>query len=188
MIHSVGIFIATLIGVLSAYIGGLFDTVLQRFVDAWMAFPSLIILILAVTFIGPGLWQVIILLGFVYGFASSRIVRGAVIGIKESEYMEAARTMGCSTPRMLIRHILPNIMAPIIILYTTAVPWAILEEAALSFIGLGIPPPTPSWERVAVIEKNTLAPIASKYHMIKRTRVVQTRFPRHLGKLKKVKI
>ena len=142
---TIGIFIATLIGGLSGYIGGRFDTVLQRFVDAWMAFPSLIILILAVTVIGPGLWQVIILLGFVYGFGSSRIVRGAVISIKESEYMEAARAMGCSNPRMLIRHILPNIMAPIIILYTTAVPWAILEEAALSFIGLGIPPPTPSW-------------------------------------------
>ena len=142
---TIGIFLATLIGVLSAYIGGIFDTVLQRFVDAWMAFPPLIILILAVTVIGAGMWQVIILLGFLYGLGSSRIVRAAVIGIKESVYMEAARAIGCPTGKMLIRHILPNIMAPVIILYTTAVPWMILEEAGLSFLGLGIPPPTPSW-------------------------------------------
>ena len=142
---AIGIFLATLIGVLSAYIGGIFDTVLQRFVDAWMAFPPLIILILAVTVIGAGMWQVIILLGFLYGLGSSRIVRAAVIGIKESVYMEAARAIGCPTGKMLIRHILPNIMAPVIILYTTAVPWMILEEAGLSFLGLGIPPPTPSW-------------------------------------------
>ena len=138
-------FISTLIGVLSGYIGGVFDIVLQRFVDAWLAFPGLVLLVIIVTIIGPGMWQVIIALSFLFGIGGSRNVRGAVIGIKENVYVEAARAVGCSTPRMLIRHVLPNIMGPVIILYTTRVPAMILTEAGLSFLGLGIPPPDPSW-------------------------------------------
>ena len=138
-------FISTAIGVLSGYIGGKFDLLVQRFVDAWMCFPGLILLILAVTVVGPGLWQVIIVLSVLYGIGGSRILRSAVIGIKGDIYVDAARSFGCSTPKLLIRHILPNIMGPLIILYTTRVPAMILTEASLSFLGLGIPPPQPSW-------------------------------------------
>jgi peptide/nickel transport system permease protein len=138
-------FISTLIGLLSGYIGGWFDLLFQRIVDGWMSFPGLVLLIVAVTLVGPGMWQVIILLGFLFGIGGSRIVRGAVIGIKENLYVGAARAIGCTTPRMLTHHILPNIMAPVIILYTTRVPTMILVEASLSFLGLGIPPPEPSW-------------------------------------------
>lgn len=137
--------VSTGIGILCGFLGRKFDLIVQRLVDAWMCFPGLIILIVAVSLAGPGLVQVIIVLGLQYGIAGSRIVRSAVIGIKENVYMEAARAIGCSTPRMLARHILPNVMAPIIILFTTRMPAVILTEATLSFLGLGIPPPVPSW-------------------------------------------
>ena len=98
-----------------------------------------------ITIIGPGIWQVIIVMGIGTGITGSRIIRSAVIGIKENVYVEAARAIGCPTTRILIRHILPNIMAPTIILFTTRVPNVILVEASLSFLGFGIPPPAPSW-------------------------------------------
>ena len=145
-------FISMVIGILSGYLGGAFDIVLQRFVDAWMSFPGLVLIIVAVTIIGPGIWQVIIVLGLLYGIGGSRIVRGAVIGIKENIYVNAAQAIGCSTSRILLHHILPNIMAPVIILYTTRVPAMILTEASLSFLGLGIPPPAPTWGGMLSIE------------------------------------
>jgi peptide/nickel transport system permease protein len=137
--------IATTVGVLSGFIGGRFDTVVQRFVDAWMCFPVLVILIAAVSLVGPGMVQIIVLLGLLYGIASSRIVRSATISIKGNVYVEAARAVGCSSIKIMIRHIMPNIMAPVIIIFSTQVAAVILAEASLSFLGLGIPPPTPSW-------------------------------------------
>jgi peptide/nickel transport system permease protein len=137
--------IATTVGVLSGFIGGRFDTVVQRFVDAWMCFPVLVILIAAVSLVGPGMVQIIILLGLLYGIASSRIVRSATISIKGNVYVEAARAVGCSNIKIMLRHIMPNIMAPVIIIFSTQVAAVILAEASLSFLGLGIPPPTPSW-------------------------------------------
>lgn len=138
-------FISMVIGLLCGYIGGKLDLVLQRFVDAWMSFPGLILLIVAVTIVGGGMWNIIIVLGFLFGIGGSRIVRSAVIAIRENVYVDAARAIGSSTPRILLRHILPNIMGVLIILYTTRVPLMILVEASLSFLGMGIPPPTPSW-------------------------------------------
>ncbi len=138
-------FISVIIGMLCGYIGGKFDLIVQRFVDAVMCLPSLVLLIVVIAMVGPGMWQLIIILGITWGIIGSRIVRGAVIGIKENMYLQAAVAIGCSTPRILARHILPNIMAPIIIQFTLRVPAIILTEASLSFLGFGIPPPTPSW-------------------------------------------
>jgi len=137
--------VATFIGILSGYIGGKFDLIVQRSVDAVMCLPHLILLIFVISIIGPGLWQVIIVLGILWGIGGSRIVRSATIGVKENVYVEAAKAIGCPTTRILTRHILPNIMAPIIVWASTVVPGVILVEAALSFLGFGIPPPTPSW-------------------------------------------
>ena len=136
---------SSIIGILCGYIGGKFDLAVQRLVDIWMGVPQIILLIIIMSIIGPGIWQVIVVLGVSWGIIGSRIVRGAVIGIKENVYVEAANAIGCSTTRILTRHILPNIMAPTIILFTVRVANAILTEAALSFLGFGIPPPTPSW-------------------------------------------
>ncbi|MFC1860597.1 ABC transporter permease [Chloroflexota bacterium] len=137
--------LSVFIGILSGYIGGKFDLIVQRFVDALMCFPGLILLMVLMSIIGTGVLQVIIVLGFRWGVTGSRVIRGATISIKENVYVEAAKSIGCSTTRILIRHILPNIMAPVIVLFTTRVPNVILVEAALSFLGFGIPPPTASW-------------------------------------------
>jgi len=138
-------FFAVVIGVLSAYIGGKFDLIVQRFVDAVMCLPSLILLMLIMSMVGTGMLPLIIVMGIRGGIVSSRIIRSAVIGIKENVYVEAAVAIGCPTSRVLIRHILPNIMAPIIVVFSLRVPGVILQEAALSFLGFGIPLPAPSW-------------------------------------------
>ncbi len=137
--------IATVIGIVSGYLGGKFDLLVQRFVDAWLCFPGLVVLIIIISVIGPGMVQVIAVLGLVNGIGSSRIIRSATMSIRENVYVEAAVAIGCSPPRILTSHILPNIMAPIITLSTVLVPSIILLEASLSFLGFGIPPPVPSW-------------------------------------------
>lgn len=142
---TIDIVIATLIGLLSGFIGGKTDMVIQRFVDAWMCFPGLVIILTIMSILGPGLIQVIIVIGLTSGIRSSRVVRGATISIKENTYVKASISVGGSTLWILLKHILPNIMAPIIVLFTVSVGIAILSEASLSFLGFGIPPPTPAW-------------------------------------------
>jgi peptide/nickel transport system permease protein len=137
--------ISVLLGVVTGYLGGKTDMLVQRFVDAWMSFPDLIILIVVVSVVGPGMPQVIVVLGFLYGIAGSRIIRGAVISVRENMYVHAAQSIGATTPRVLWRHVLPNVMAPVIVLFTNRVGLAILAEAGLSFLGLGVPPPAPTW-------------------------------------------
>jgi len=137
--------LSLIIGILSGYIGGKFDLVVQRVVDAWMCFPGLILLMVLMSVIGIGIIQIIIVLSLRWGFSGSRIIRGAVISLKENMFVKAGVVIGCSTKRILLRHTLPNLMAPTIILFTTRVPAIIMTEASLSFLGFGIPPPTPSW-------------------------------------------
>jgi peptide/nickel transport system permease protein len=142
---AIATFVSAIIGILSGFFGETFDMVVQRFVDAWMSFPALLILIVVMSLVGIGLVQVIVVLGLLFGINGSRVVRSAVIGIKENVYVEAAKAVGCTTPRILIRHILPNIMAPMIVLFTTSMGTAIISEAGLSFLGYGVPPGIPSW-------------------------------------------
>ncbi len=142
---TLSIVISAVLGIASGYFGGRTDMVIQRIVDGWMCFPALIVLIVAVSVLGPGIWQVIVVLGVLFGIAGSRIVRGAVMSVKENVYIQASQSIGASTLRILVKHILPNVMAPLIVLYTTRLAAVILAEASLSFLGLGIPPPAPSW-------------------------------------------
>jgi len=137
--------ISALIGIVSGYAGGRFDLIVQRFVDAWQSFPDLIILIVVVSVIGPGMLQIIGTLALLLGIAGSRIVRSAVISVREHMYVHASLSIGASVPRILWRHILPNVMAPIIVLFTTRVGTVILAESGLAFLGLGVPPPAPTW-------------------------------------------
>ncbi len=137
--------IALAIGMLSGYIGGKFDLIVQRVVDGFMCFPGLILLIVVISIVGADMYSIIVILGVSQGIASSRVLRSAVMSIKENVYVTAAVSIGCSTPRILIRHILPNIMAPTIIVFSTRLPVVVLIEASLSFLGFGIPPPAPSW-------------------------------------------
>ena len=142
---TISVTLSTIIGMLCGYIGGVFDLLVQRFVDAWMCIPSLILMMVIISIIGPGIWQVTIVMGLCFGISGSRIIRSATMSIKENVYLQAVRSIGCSPSRIIIRHILPNVMASIIILFSTVVPMVILVEASLSFLGYGIPPPNPSW-------------------------------------------
>ncbi len=137
--------ISVVLGILTGYLGGRFDMITQRFVDAWMSFPDLIILIVVVSVVGAGMPQIIGTLGLLLGIAGSRIVRSAVVSVRENMYVHAAQSIGAGTPRILWRHILPNVMPPIIVLFTTRVGTVILAESGLAFLGLGVPPPAPTW-------------------------------------------
>jgi len=137
--------ISIVLGVVTGYFGGAIDMAIQRFVDAWMTFPDLVLLIVVISIVGPGVPQIVIILGCLYGIAGSRIIRGSVIGIRENMYTHAAQSIGASTPHILVFHILPNVMPVVIVLFTTRVGAVILAEAGLSFLGLGVPPPAPTW-------------------------------------------
>jgi len=142
---SIGVVVAMVLGVVSGFFGGRIDIIMQRFVDAWMAFPGLLILVTVMSLVGQGMLQIIFVLGILLGINSSRVVRSAVIGVKENMYVTAAKAVGSSNIRTLIRHITPNIMAPIIIVYSTSIGGVILSEAGLSFLGFGLPPDIASW-------------------------------------------
>jgi peptide/nickel transport system permease protein len=137
--------ISAFIGIVSGYLGGKTDLVAQRFVDTWMSFPDLIILIVVVSVVGPGMVQIICVLGLLLGIGGSRIIRGTVVSVRENMYVHAAQSMGAGTVRILWRHVLPNVMPPLIVLFTNRVGAVILAESGLSFLGFGVPPPAPTW-------------------------------------------
>ena len=137
--------IETALGILTGYIGGAFDLIVQRFVDAVMCFPGLILMMVIISLIGPGIVQVILVLGIQWGIIGSRVIRGVTLTLKENMYVQSAIALGAPTSKILTRHILPNITALVIIQFTNRVPQIILTEASLSFLGYGIPPPAPSW-------------------------------------------
>ncbi len=133
------------LGMSSGYLGRKFDLILQRVVDAVMGFPGIVLLVVVMSLVGPGMATIIIVLGLRWGINGSRIIRGAVLSIKSNVYVDAAIATGCRTTQILVRHILPHIVAPLIINFSTRVPGIILTEASLSFLGYGVPPPAPSW-------------------------------------------
>ena len=136
---------ATVVGGLSGFIGGRLDMVTQRFVDAWMAFPGLLLLMTIMSILGTGAPQIVIVLGLTYGVGSSRVVRGAVIGVKENAYFQAAQAVGSPPWRTVLRHVLPNVLAPIVIIFSITIGAVIITEASLSFLGFGLPLSVPSW-------------------------------------------
>jgi len=141
----VGLLLGTAVGLVSGYFGGRLDLILQRVVDAFMCFPLLLVALTIMALLGPGLGNVILTLGLVLGVRDSRVIRSSVLSVKAQLYLEAARALGAAHAAMIGRHVLPNILAPIIILGTVNLGAIILTEAALSFLGFGVPPPRPSW-------------------------------------------
>ena len=142
---AINVVVAVLIGGISGYLGGKLDLAVQRVVDAWMAFPGLLLLLTIMSLVGRGLPQIIVVLGIAGGVGSSRVIRGAVIGIKENDYLRAAMATGSSKMRSLIRHVLPNIMPVVIIIFSINIGGVIITEASLSFLGFGLPISVPSW-------------------------------------------
>ena len=142
---ALNVVVAVLIGGISGFLGGKLDLGVQRFVDAWMAFPGLLLLLTIMSIVGSGLLQIIVVLGISGGIGGSRVLRGAVIGIKENDYFLAARAIGSPTTATLMRHVLPNIMAPVVIIFSINIGGVIIAEASLSFLGFGLPLEIPSW-------------------------------------------
>lgn len=141
----VGASVGGLLGLMSGFFSGTLDMVMQRFVDALLAFPNLILAMIIVVVLQPTLTNVVITLGIVLMSPSIRVMRSAAIGVKANEYIQAARAIGASEARILLRHVAPNCAAPFIVLATAQISTAILAEASLGFLGLGIRPPTPTW-------------------------------------------
>ena len=137
--------IGVILGSISGYFGGFVDSTIQRLTDTVMCFPTLVIIIAAVSITGPSIWNVMLILGLLSWPGTCRLVRGQFLSIREQEFVEAARAAGASDVRLILRHVLPNATAPVIVSATFGVAAAILTEAGLSFLGLGVQPPTPSW-------------------------------------------
>ena len=159
---AVNVVVALLIGGPSGFFGGRLDLAAQRFVDAWMAFPGLLLLLTIMSLVGRGVPQIIVVLGVTGGIGGSRVIRGAVIGVKENVYFQAAEAIGSTKWRTLIRHVLPNIAAPVIIIFTINVGAVIISEAALSFLGFGLPISVPSWGGMLSREGREFMEVASR--------------------------
>jgi peptide/nickel transport system permease protein len=134
-----------LVGLLSGYFGGIIDNVLQRIMDALLAFPLIILALIMVSVFGNSISKLMIVVGIAIIPGVGRVMRGVVISEKQALYIEAARSIGADSPRIMFRHIVPNVFAILIVIATSLLGGAILVEASLSFLGLGTPPPTPSW-------------------------------------------
>jgi len=137
--------LAALIGITSGYFGGAYDICVQRVVDAWQSFPFLVVILSIMAVLGPGLLNLILALGILGAAAGSRVIRGTTISVMQNTYVEAARALGAGHLRIMLRYVLPNVAATIIILATIGLGAFILAESALSFLGFGVPPPYPSW-------------------------------------------
>lgn len=137
--------IGVLLGAISGYFGGWVDTIIMRLCDMLLAFPGILLAIALVAVLGPSLNNVILALAVIGWVSYARLVRGQVLKIRESEYVTAARALGARSGRVISRHVLPNVINPVIVMATLGLAGSILAEASLSFLGLGVQPPTPSW-------------------------------------------
>jgi peptide/nickel transport system permease protein len=153
---AISVTLGTLIGAVAGYLGGRVDTVLMRFTDMVLAFPRLVLLILIVALFEPSIAVIIIVLGLTQWPGTTRIVRGDVLSLREREFVQAARALGMSQRRIVLRHLIPNVLAPVIVTATLGIGNTIVLEAGLSFLGLGPQPPTPSWGNMVAQGKDTL--------------------------------
>lgn len=133
------------LGLIAGYFGGVISAIIMRFIDALMAFPMIMLMLVISAVLGQGMLNLIIALGIGMMASYARIVYGQVVSAKQNDYVMAARLIGCSSNRIMFQHILPNCMAPVIVMMTMALGGAILAEAGLSFLGMGINPPTATW-------------------------------------------
>jgi peptide/nickel transport system permease protein len=137
--------VGTSLGIISGYLGGWVDQVIMRLTDTWLALPALTFAIFLAAIVGPSMWNIVIILGLVYWTRYCRVIRGEVLSLKEREFVRLAIVAGCSKGTIMRRHILPNVINSAIVLGTLMLGVVIVTEAALSFLGVGVPPPQPAW-------------------------------------------
>ena len=161
----ISVSIGTVLGLISGYFRGWVDEIIMRGVDVMLCFPSFFLILAVIAFLEPSLANIMIVIGLTSWMGVARLVRAETLSLREREFVAAARLAGCSTARMLFGHILPNALAPILITATLGVAGAILVESSLSFLGLGMSPPTPTWGNMLQDGKNVLecAPWLSLY-------------------------
>jgi peptide/nickel transport system permease protein len=137
--------IGTTLGILSGYLAGWVDQVVMRLTDAWLALPGLVFAIFLATMVGPSMWNIIVILGLVYWTRYARVIRGEVLTLREREFVKLAEIAGAGKTRVIVRHILPNVLNSTMVLASLTIGVVIILEASLSFLGVGVPPPEPAW-------------------------------------------
>jgi peptide/nickel transport system permease protein len=148
--------IGTLLGVLAGYMGKWWDQIVMRITDAWLTLPSLVFAILLSSVRGPGLWNVVVILALVFWSRYSRAVRGEVLALRERDFVKLAEINGIGKLTIIFRHLVPNVMNTVMVLFSLQVGVAVIIEASLSFLGVGVPPPEPSWGLMMAQERESL--------------------------------
>lgn len=148
--------IGTVVGLVSGYYGGWLDSLLMRFVDIMFCFPTFFLILAVIALLEPSIWYIMLIIGLTGWMGVARLVRAEVLSIRERDYVLAARVIGCSDMRIIFRHILPNAVGPVLVYATLGIAGAILTESSLSFLGIGVPPPTPSWGNILASGKEFL--------------------------------
>jgi peptide/nickel transport system permease protein len=148
--------LGTAFGILSGYLGGWWDQAIMRLTDAWLALPALVFAIFLATVVGPSMWNIVIILGLVYWTRYARVIRGEVLSLREREYVQLAEIAGASRLRVILRHILPNVLNTAMVLASLTIGVVIIAEASLSFLGVGVPPPEPAWGLMLSEARSTL--------------------------------
>jgi len=149
----IAVAIGTVIGLVSGYYSGRLDNILMRFVDIMLCFPTFFLILAVIAFLEQSIWYIMIIIGLTGWMGVARLVRAEVLSIRERDYVMAVRALGASDTRIIFRHILPNSLSPVLVSATLGVAGAILTESALSFLGIGVPPPTPSWGNILTAGK-----------------------------------
>ncbi len=160
LVGFVAVGIATMIGIvvgaLAGYYGRWIDAVMMRFVDIMLCFPTFFLILAVIAFLEPSIWNIMIIIGLTSWMGVARLVRAEFLSLRERDFVQAARTLGASDSRIIFRHVLPNALSPVLVSATLGVAGAILTESALSFLGIGVQPPTPSWGNMLITGKQTL--------------------------------
>ncbi|KFO66893.1 peptide ABC transporter permease [Smithella sp. SCADC] len=152
----VAIIIGTILGAVAGYYGGWVDSVIMRFVDIMLCFPTFFLILAVIAFLEPSIWNIMIIIGLTGWMGVTRLVRADFISLRERDFVKAARAIGAGDLRIIFLHILPNAMASILVAATLGIAGAILTESALSFLGIGVQPPTPSWGNILTAGKDNI--------------------------------
>jgi len=150
----IAVMIGTVVGLLAGYYSGWVDNILMRFVDIMLCFPTFFLILAVIAFLGQSIWYIMIIIGLTSWMGVARLVRAEVLSIRERDFVMAVKALGARDSRIIFRHILPNAMSPVLVSATLGVAGAILTESALSFLGIGVPPPTPSWGNILTSGKD----------------------------------
>lgn len=153
----IAVCIGTSLGACAGFFGGIVDSLVMRFVDIMLCFPSTFLILTVIAFIGPSIWNVMFVIGVTGWMGVCRLVRAEFLSLRERDFVVAARALGAGDARLIFRHILPNAMAPVLVAAVLGVAGAILTESGLSFLGLGVQPPTPSWGNILTAGKDNIS-------------------------------